>query len=108
MSEHVSQPNRPLNWLFPVIFLAIVAICALYIVRNNYNEILPSSDYSTKDTRSDHLEPMVGAMTTDSSGNNNSTDSTNSNRSTNSTNTTRGDSTIRERGSQPQSDSTRK
>ena len=115
MSEHVSQSNRPLNWLFPVIFLAIVAICSLYIVRNNYNETPPSSDYSTKDTRSDHRETMIGEVPIDSSGNkstdstsNNIINSTNTNNSPNSTNTSRGDSTKRERESQPQQDSTRK
>ena len=95
MSEHVQQTSKPVNWLFPVIFLAIIAICALYIVRNNYNERLPSSDYSTKDTRSDHVETMVQAVATDTS---------------NISNTSKGDSlgTQRERASMPEADSTRK
>lgn len=67
MTEYHPKHNNPANWLFPVIFLAIVAICALYIVRNNYNDIEPSSGYSTKDTRSDHLDPLAEAQAIDTS-----------------------------------------
>ena len=93
MSEHAPQPNRPMKWLFPVIFLAIIAIAALYIVRNNFNDREPTSDYTNKNTRSDHRDTMGIVQPVDSS----------------SPSSIKPDSLIhkRERASMPEADSTR-
>ena len=65
--SHVPKTTNPINWLFPVIFLAIIAVAALYIVRNNFNEREPSSDYTNKDTRSDFRDTMLKTVRYDSS-----------------------------------------
>ena len=59
MSEHAPHKNRPGQWLFPVIFLAIIAVLALYIVRDNFNERVPVTESVNKDTRSDKMDSIV-------------------------------------------------
>ena len=91
MSEHVPQENRPFKWIFPVVFLALIAIAALYIVRDNFNERQPVNQTVNKDTRSDKMDsiPVLGTET-------------------DSTYRVKPDSLNRERGSQPEVDTIRK
>ena len=93
MSDHQPTEGNSIRFLFPVIFLAIIAILALYIVRDNFNERVVTSQpkEANKDTRSDHprieLEERSGVI----------------NPSNNKI-----DSTHRERSSQPELDSLQK
>ena len=67
MSDHTPKTTSPINWLLTVIFLTIITVISLYTVRNNYNERQPSSEYSNKDTRSDHVDTLMQASQPDSS-----------------------------------------
>jgi hypothetical protein len=92
MSEHVPSSGSPVKWLFPVILLSIIALLALYIVRDNYNERIKASTVEVnKDTRSDYLAPGLIEPDTDST----------------SGKSGRMDSSARERASQPVLDTTR-
>ena len=93
MSEQHSHTNRPLKYIFPLVFLAVIAIMALYIVRNNFNERERVSDYTNKDTRSDYRDSLSMPVITDSAaGRKTAPDSLN---------------TGRERASMPEADTTR-
>ena len=84
--SHVQGTNSPIKWLFPVILLSIIALMALYIVRDDYNERMRNpSDLVNKDTRSDYLAPDLIEISSDSSALKNN----------------HIDSSARERGSQP-------
>ena len=89
--SNVPTPNSPLKWLFPVIFLSIIALMALYIVRDNYNERTRNPAIMVnKDTRSDYVAPGMDETMND-------------------TTVQKGikpDSLARERGSQPVLDTT--
>ena len=84
MNEDIPKSSS-LTWLFPVIFLSIIAIMALYIVRDNFNERTKTpAEWVDKDTRSDYMAPAPMLLSSDTT-----------------SQKTLLDSTSRERGSQP-------
>lgn len=91
MSDQQSSPGNATKFLFPLLFLAVIAILSLYIVRDNYNQSVshPLSEVN-KDTRSDYTRIKMEAENEENMPTNKRTDSSG-----------------RERASQPEIDNTK-